>query len=134
MVYQLRLFPESLVVERLESGSTVTLPPGRFSMLMRRGDELTRVRPEGAIVGMGASEAGLVLEAVGGWRAFEIVASFDFEAVGVLAQLAGTLAEAGIPILAFSTWATDVLLVAGERVEAAAAVLEQAGHRVARME
>ncbi len=59
-----------------------------------------------------------------------MVGVLDFALVGILADLAGRLAQAGVSILAFSTFDTDWLLVPGARVEDARAALERAGHRV----
>jgi hypothetical protein len=59
-----------------------------------------------------------------------IEASFDFEAVGVLATLSAALAGAGVPLLAISTWATDVILVAEPRLAGTLAALREAGHEV----
>ena len=65
-----------------------------------------------------------------GWRALAVRGPLAFELTGVLASLASPLAEAGVPIFALSTFDTDYLLVPGERLEAALAALEAAGHRL----
>ncbi len=54
----------------------------------------------------------------------------DFAVVGVLARLTAPLAAAGIPILAVSTYDTDVLLVRDAQLAAATAALEGGGMRV----
>ena len=56
----------------------------------------------------------------GEWVAFRLQAVFDFEAVGILKSLLDPLAAAGIPILAFSSYLTDHVLV--KRSEEARAV------------
>lgn len=54
--------------------------------------------------------------------AFAVEGPLDFAAVGILARLATPLAAAGVPLLAISTFDTDVLLVrAGSAPEARAA-------------
>ena len=45
------------------------------------------------------------------WVAFRIVANFDFDAVGVLNSYIEPLAKAGVPIMAFSSFLTDHILV-----------------------
>jgi hypothetical protein len=53
-----------------------------------------------------------------------------FAATGILASLAGPLAEAGISIFAVSTFDTDYLLVPEPQIARAVAALEAAGHQV----
>src|SRR4051794_9267598 len=47
----------------------------------------------------------------GGWSALRVDGPLDFALTGVLASLAGALADAGISVFAISTYDTDVLLV-----------------------
>ena len=65
-----------------------------------------------------------------GWRALTVDGPLDFSLTGVLASLAGPLAEAGIPIFVVSTYDTDWLLVQAERLDAAVAVLRARGHDI----
>jgi hypothetical protein len=51
-------------------------------------------------------------------------------AIGVLAGLCTTLAQASVPVFVVSTYRTDWLLVAAEHFDAARAALVAAGHRV----
>jgi hypothetical protein len=67
-----------------------------------------------------------------GWRCLQVQGPLDFEMTGVLAALSGPLADARIPLLAFSTYDTDYLLIREGHLEAAHAALERAGHRVDR--
>ncbi len=62
-----------------------------------------------------------------GFRALEVLGPLEFSAVGILASLATPLAEAGIPILAVSTFDTDVVLVREGDLEPAIAALGRAG-------
>ena len=64
----------------------------------------------------------------GEWRCLKVEGPLDFSLVGILASLAEPLARAGIPIFAISTFDTDHILVKCERVDAAIAALESAGH------
>lgn len=123
--FTLRLLPERFVVERLGADGAIVVPPGPFATVVRRGSEVTRIRPEGP-----APDEIEIVETSSAWRALVIEASFDFEAVGVLAALSATLADADVPLLAISTWATDVLLVAEARLARALAALRDAGHQV----
>lgn len=65
-----------------------------------------------------------------GWRCLRVQGTFDFGAIGVLVALAVPLAEAGVPILAISTFDTDYLLVKDSRLSDAVSALENAGHTV----
>jgi hypothetical protein len=46
-----------------------------------------------------------------GWRCLQVQGPLDFEMTGVLAALSGPLADARIPLLAFSAYDTDYLLI-----------------------
>lgn len=65
-----------------------------------------------------------------GWRAFRIQGVLDFSLVGILAKIAGLLAENGIPIFAVSTYNTDYVLTKKEDFEKAADALTGAGYPV----
>lgn len=67
-----------------------------------------------------------------GYAALEVEGPLDFGLTGILAGLASALADAGVSLLAISTFDTDWLLVRHERLEDAIAALESAGHRVSR--
>ncbi|EKU71575.1 ACT domain-containing protein [Selenomonas sp. F0473] len=67
-----------------------------------------------------------------GWRAFRIAGTLDFSLVGVLAPLAGLLAERRISIFAVSTYNTDYILVRSAEVETAVAALGEGGYEVVR--
>lgn len=64
-----------------------------------------------------------------GYRALRVKGSLPLDLIGVLASLAGPLAEAGISIFAISTYDTDYVLVKGVDLDTARRVLERAGHR-----
>ncbi|MEI7692568.1 MAG: ACT domain-containing protein, partial [Actinomycetes bacterium] len=53
-----------------------------------------------------------------------------FDAKGILADLAGAIAEADVALLALSTFNTDILLVRQQDLAAAAAALESRGHQI----
>ena len=58
-----------------------------------------------------------------GWAAMRVLGQLDFSIVGVLAKLTGTLADAGIPCFAISTYDTDYILVKEKDAVRAAEVL-----------
>jgi hypothetical protein len=65
-----------------------------------------------------------------GFRCLEVDGPLPFDAIGVLSSLAAPLARARIPILAISTFDTDLLFVRGPHLASAVRALERAGHRV----
>lgn len=67
-----------------------------------------------------------------GWRALAVRGPLDLSLTGVLASLAGPLADAGVPVFVISTYDTDYLLVRDADLERAVAALRAAGHQVAR--
>jgi hypothetical protein len=65
-----------------------------------------------------------------GFRCLEVDGPLPFDAIGVLSSLAAPLARARIPILAISTFDTDLLFVRAPHLAPAVRALERAGHRV----
>ena len=63
-----------------------------------------------------------------GWRGFFVDGVLDFSLTGILAKLAETLAQAGVPIFAVSTWNTDYILVKAEQFGKAVDALTEAGY------
>lgn len=72
-----------------------------------------------------------VLQCEDGWRAFWICGTLDFSLVGILAKIAGLLAENGISIFAVSTYDTDYVLTKEENHDRAMKVLQKAGYDIA---
>lgn len=72
----------------------------------------------------------LTLERNDGWKAFRIQGILDFSLIGILAKIAGLLAENGISIFAVSTFNTDYVLTKAEHYPRALEVLENAGYRM----
>jgi hypothetical protein len=66
------------------------------------------------------------------WRCLRVAGTMPFSTVGVLASLAGPLAEAKISVFSISTFDTDYLLVKQDDLDRAISALEQAGHTVTR--
>lgn len=123
----LTLLPEPLAICRLAPDAPVpawTEAARQFLTVSRTPDELSIVVDESAVPGG--------LEARRGYRALRVDGPLALDLVGIVAALAAPLAGAGIPIFPIATYDTDYLLVFGEQLEQAIAVLERAGHRVAR--
>ena len=93
-----------------------------FSSVTRTAEELSIVCRENLVPEDVMREAG--------WACLKVEGPLDFSLTGVLASLAGPLAEAGISIFAVSTFDTDYLLVKAHDLEDAAVALRQAGHTV----
>jgi hypothetical protein len=89
----------------------------------RSDDELSLVLPEEA------APAGSVVEP--GWRCLKVRGPLDFGLMGILASLAGPLAEAGVSIFALSTYDTDYILVKETDLEKTKQVLMANGHTIA---
>jgi hypothetical protein len=120
----LSVLPETLTVCRLEPDAEVPVwaTAGGFWSVTRTPEELSVVAARQLV------PAGVRAE--GAWRALKVEGPIPFFAVGVLASLADPMARAGISVFAVSTFDTDYLLVAAERLEAATASLSEAGHTV----
>lgn len=65
-----------------------------------------------------------------GWRAFRIQGILDFSLIGILARIAGLLAQNEIGIFAVSTYNTDYILTKEENYEKALEILRQAGYQI----
>lgn len=103
------------------------MPPLRFGedtffAMVRTADELSVICPEDEV------REGTPTD--DGWRVLKLDGVFAFTEVGILAALLQPLAQAGIGILAASTFNTDYVLVKGDRLQAAIQALRDAGHTV----
>lgn len=59
-----------------------------------------------------------------GWVAMRITGVLDFSLIGILADIAGRLAQAEVSIFALSTYNTDYVLVRKEKLDTAVRALE----------
>jgi hypothetical protein len=100
---------------------TPQLPVDGFLSVSRSPEELSLVCAEGYAPIDALSE--------GPFAALRVAGAMELGLVGVLASLAGPLAEAGIAIFAVSTFDTDYLLVKEDDRDRAEATLVAAGHR-----
>jgi hypothetical protein len=88
----------------------------------RTGAETSLIVPEDAVPAGARAERG--------FAALEVAGPVDLGLTGGLARLSGCLSDAGVPVLALSTFDTDWLLVRHDRLEAAVTALRAAGHSV----
>jgi hypothetical protein len=118
----------------------LTLLPSRFSVSILPPDSaipawaatgevvsITRTDEELSIV-CEESRVPADMQAERGWRCLKVAGPIDFSQVGVVASLAGPLAEAEIPIFVISTYLTDYLLVKEESLQKSIECLQSAGH------
>ena len=120
---KLFIFPQAFVVCRYAPEQTIQ-PPKKGMFF------LARTEGEGSLVCESGQRPAGAEKVEEGWRALMVAGALDFSLVGVLAELSGALAKAGVPIVALSTYDTDYLLVKEEQLEKALAALRQRGHEV----
>ena len=121
---------------------TLTFLPDRYAVCCLRGDDpvpdwaysrglvsITRTQEELSVVCLQDSVPPDVT-CRRDWRCLKVDGPLDFAQTGVLASLAGPLADAGIPVFVVSTYDTDYLLVPEPHATRAAEVLTDAGHRI----
>ncbi len=89
---------------------------GIFCSVTRTPEELS------LLVEAAAVPKGLEME--NGWRGLKLEGPFPFDAVGILAGILTPLANAGISILAVSTYDTDYVFVKEDRFEETLQVLD----------
>lgn len=65
-----------------------------------------------------------------GWRALRVAGELDFALVGVLAKIAGALAEAGVPVFVVSTYNTDYIFMKAADFDAGVRALTEHGYTV----
>jgi hypothetical protein len=65
-----------------------------------------------------------------GWRLLSVGGPLEFMLTGVIANLAGALAAAGVALFSLSTFDTDHLLVKADDLDRAVAALREAGHEI----
>ena len=116
----------ALAVCRLDA--TAEIPDwamaGDFYSVTRTSDELSVVCAEGNVPD--------VIRCEKGWRGLKVEGPLDFALVGILAAIAGSLADAGISIFALGTFDTDYILVKADQYESAIAALAASGHTIRR--
>lgn len=109
---------------KLENGLTGDLP-GDFLFYAKTDEEFSLVCPSECVP---ANAQKTQPE----WRALRIAGELDFSLTGVIAGLAGILAERQIPVFVVSTYNTDYLLVNKHNLETACQAFSAAGHHILR--
>lgn len=111
-------YPERYAIVSLTAERPVPAPPAAgYYTCIRDKNEVTLVLPEEAV----PAEAEKV---TGGYRVVMLDTSFAFDVVGVLARCSQELAAAGIPIMAYSSYLTDIFLFQERHADQACAILE----------
>lgn len=93
---------------------------GRFSFWSRTDKELSLVCPTACL----PDDAEVQED---GWICFRVAAQMDFSLVGILSQIAGSLAEKDISIFAVSTFDTDYVFIKKKNAQLAQNTLESIG-------
>lgn len=123
---ELDVHPRRLAVCRLDPSEPtpdwIEDATGPLVSVTRTAAELSIVVDEEAVPEYATAERG--------WRALSVRGPLDFFLTGVMASLAGPLADGGIPIFVVSTYDTDWLLVQDGDLDRAVDVLQRAGHDV----
>ena len=121
----LSLLADTFAICRLEPGADIPswALVGDFYSITRTVEELSlvclrEVVPEGT-------------RCEEGYRCLKVAGPLDFSLTGILTSLTIPLTQAGISILAISTFDTDYLLVKEIQVDRAMQELARAGHQVA---
>ncbi len=123
----LTILPENLTICRFPA--CLPLPLWAADLTETSLLSITRTQDELSLV----AESKLVpknVQAEHGWRAIKVVGPLDFALIGILASLAGTLAQAGVSLFALSTFDTDYLLVKEDVLTQAIRALRRAGHLI----
>lgn len=117
---------ETLAVCRLGPNEPVPdwVPVEGFTTITRTTEELSIVCAEHA-----CPEG---IKAERGWAALKVLGPLPFDAVGILNQITGPMAQAGIPIIAIGTFDTDYVLVQRSQIATADTILAEAGLKLAR--
>ena len=113
-------------VARLSPESAIPEWAADFFAVTRTPDELSIVCAEAAVPAAVAAERG--------FRMLKVEGPLDFSLTGVMASIAGPLAEAGVSLFAISTYDTDYVLVRDSAVGLAVDALRGAGWDIAMFE
>ena len=115
------LDPDSVAVARYPSGWRPPTPPTGFHAVIDDGIETTLLCTEAALA---AYEPPIASEP--GWRRITFPGPLPWQLVGFLADVAGRLAAARIPLAAMAGFTTDHILVRDAHAQLAMSVLQ--GH------
>lgn len=85
-------------------------------------DELSVVCPDDFIIDSQDTESN--------WQALEVIGPLGFSLTGIMANISGVLARAGVSIFSISTYDTDYILVKKQTVNKAMTALRADGYNV----
>lgn len=125
----LTLLPGTYAICRLAPDA----PEPAWARLSAAGDDFRSVTQTAAELSVVCPQSAVPddVTAERGWRCLRLEGPFDLtSAIGVLAAVAGPLAEAGVGIFAVSTYDTDYVLVHQPNLDRAVAALRAAGHTI----
>jgi hypothetical protein len=120
----LSLLPETLAIAHLPVGTTL---PSWLADWLSWDDSVvsvSRTQDEISVI-CRSDRVPADVEAEHGWRVFKVAGPLSLSLTGVLMRLLSPLAEAGVPILALSTFDTDYVLVRDGRVPEATTALRR---------
>ena len=100
-----------------------------FFSITRTADELSVVIPENLVQATGIPSLGNI-KVSKTWKGLKIEGPLDFSLIGIMANIATTLANGGVSIFAISTYDTDYILVKEKDFERTKELLINAGHSV----
>jgi hypothetical protein len=118
------LRPGEYALSRLPAGSGLPALPSADALVSVTSspEEVSVVSP------VAIAPAGAKVDQ--GWRLLTVRGPLEFTLTGIMASLAGSLAAAGVPIFALSTFDTDHILVKETDLDRAVEALRDAGHEV----
>lgn len=121
--YQFLIRPEQFCIHRLAPDAALDLArlrkAGWFTVTCSE-EELSVVAPQEVELEAEVSECG--------WSCLRIAGKLDFALVGVIAEIAGLLAAAGVSVFVVSSYDTDYILIKTVDIKAADRALTGAGH------
>ena len=115
---RIRRLNDTFAVLRLDPSAPIPAwanRPGKLLSITRTCEELSIIAPQSLVPDQAAAQRD--------YLAYALVGPLDFALVGVLARLTAALADARVPVLAISTYDTDILLIRADQREPAEAAL-----------
>ena len=121
-----RLLPDLYAVCRLsdDTGLHHRVRDLTFFTIVRTPGSLTLVCDQATAI------AGKTGDCEFNWRCLEIEGPFEFNEIGILAEVCGSLATAGISVFVISAFETDYILVKNDRLDAVLRALKSSGHQI----
>ncbi len=118
----LQVFEGEYALVSLPSGSSLRLPEGGdLTVVIHDPVEITMILEVDRWEQIASEHPDATAQR--GYRAIRLSQDFPLETVGVMAKLTGALAQAGVSIMAYSTFKTDVVIVRSWEVSQALGVL-----------